>query len=411
MVLTRLWLLAVLTCVVVVACERVPLTAPTSSTISVTIDQGTLPLNGQAQVRAIVIESAGTPVHNGTEVSFSTTLGSFSPPSASTVNGVATSTFFAGGISGTTRINAYSGGASTGAGNASSGGVEVKIGAAAAGSIALQVVPSAVPQNGGTVQATALVMDPSGNPLPGVPVLFSADAGTLSAATVVTDANGYAVTNLVTTRTATITARAGTATPATFSVGVNAPATVGIELVTTAPSVNQPVAFRLTVPSATNSSPIASVTVDLGDGNSRVFGSITGPIGFTHTYGRAGGYTVTARSTDINGGTGVSSVSLVVGFETLPTVSVTASPNPTSISSAVQQGVVTFTVTAAASSPSAPLRSVRLTLADGTVLYSGTGSGSAAHRFTAAGTYTVTATATDALGATATTSSTVVVSP
>src|SRR5215216_5409650 len=100
-VMTRLWLLAVFTCVIVVACDRVPLTAPTNSTISVTIDQGTLPLNGQAQVRAIVIESGGTPVHNGTEVSFSTTLGTFNPPSATTVNGVATSTFFAGGISGT----------------------------------------------------------------------------------------------------------------------------------------------------------------------------------------------------------------------------------------------------------------------------------------------------------------------
>ncbi len=133
LVMTRLWFIAVLTCVVVVACERVPLTAPTSSTISVTVDQTTLPLNGQATVRAIVIESGGTPVHNGTQVVFSTTLGSFTPVEANTINGVATSVFSAGSISGTTAINAYSGGASTGSGNSSGGGVEVKIGAAARG--------------------------------------------------------------------------------------------------------------------------------------------------------------------------------------------------------------------------------------------------------------------------------------
>ncbi len=85
-------------------------------------------------MRAIVIESAGTPVHNGTQVVFSTTLGTFTPPEVETLNGVATTIFQAGSISGTTRINAYSGGTSTGSGNSSSGGVEVKIGAAAAGS-------------------------------------------------------------------------------------------------------------------------------------------------------------------------------------------------------------------------------------------------------------------------------------
>jgi len=78
------------------------------------VDQTTLPLNGQATVRAIVIESAGTPVHNGTQVTFATILGSFNPPTSDTVDGVATTTFFAGSISGSTKINAYSGGASTG---------------------------------------------------------------------------------------------------------------------------------------------------------------------------------------------------------------------------------------------------------------------------------------------------------
>src|SRR4051812_16778793 len=148
----RLYALAVVTIVTVVvsemACDRVPLTAPTASTINVTVDQNTIPLNGQATVRAVVIESGGTPVHNGTQVTFGTTLGSFNPPTANTVDGVALTTFMAGGISGTTKINAYSGGTSTGSGNSSSGGVEVKIGAAAAGSLAVVATPSSVSQSG-----------------------------------------------------------------------------------------------------------------------------------------------------------------------------------------------------------------------------------------------------------------------
>ena len=406
----HLWFLAFATTALVVACDRVPLTSPTGSTISVTVEQTTLPVNGQAAVRAIVIESSGTPVQNGTQVDFSSALGSFNPPSAQTVNGVATTMFLAGSVSGTTRINAFSGGVSTGSGNSSGGGVEVKIGAAAAGSIALQVIPPTVGQNGGTVQATALVMDPAGNPLRGVPVLFSSDAGTLSAANVVTDSNGFAVTNLVTTRAATITARAGTATPATFSVGVSPPANVTIDLVTQNPIVNQPVAFRLNPPTSSNGSPIASVFVDLGDGNTRSFGNITGQTGFTHTYRTAGGYTATATATDINGGRGQSSVSFVVGFESLPTVSVSGTPNPVSISPP-QQGVVTFNVTATAGSPNAPLRNVRVRLDDGTVIFNGTGGGSFAYKFSSARTYTVFATATDALGATAEHSTVIVVNP
>jgi hypothetical protein len=255
-------------------------------------------------------------------------------------------------------------------------------------------------------------MDPSGNAMRGVPVLFSTDAGTLSNANVVTDVNGYAVTNLVTTRTATITARVGTAPPATFNVAVSTAATVTLETTSAAPFiVNQPIGFRITPPTAANASPISSVVVDMGDGTSRTFNNITGPIGFTQTYRAAGGYTVTATSTDINGGRGVSSLAVVVAFESLPTVTLTTlTPSPVSLGGATQ-GVVTFNVTAAPGSANAPLRSVRMTLGDGTVIYNGTGSGSAVYRFTSAGTYTVTATATDALGATGSASTVVIVNP
>lgn len=409
-VTNRLWAVALATVAFVVACDRVPLTSPTGSTISVQVSETTIPVGGQVSVQAIVTESSGTPVHNGTQVNFTSSLGTFNPPASTTVNGVATTMFSAGTVSGTTKINAYSGGASTGSGNSSSGGIEVKIGAAAAGSVSLQVIPPTVPQNGGTVQATAFVFDPAGNPLRGVPVQFSVDAGTLSAALVNTNSDGQAVTNLVTTRAATITARVGTATPATFSVGVSAAATVTLEAVTTSPVANQPMAFRITPSTATNASPLATVLVELGDGTSRTFTNITGPTGFTHTYTRQGGYTVTATATDINGGRGVSSISIIVGFENLPTISAfSANPNPVTPAS---QGLTTITVTPGTpATGAAPIRNVRVTLADGTIIFNSTGGGSFAYKFGGGGTYNATATVTDALGATATATIAIVVQP
>ena len=138
----RLYAIAVVTVLVVVACESGPLTSPSGATITISIVKTVLPLNGLATVRAVVMEVSGTPVHNGTMVTFTHTIGSVNPPEAPTVNGIATSTFLAGTSSGTGIIHAFSGPARTGSGNGSAGGVEVKIGAAAAGSMAVSAVPN-----------------------------------------------------------------------------------------------------------------------------------------------------------------------------------------------------------------------------------------------------------------------------
>ena len=59
LLMARLFAVAALTIAVVVACDQVPLTSPTGSTISLSIDKSILPLNGQATVRAVVTESIG----------------------------------------------------------------------------------------------------------------------------------------------------------------------------------------------------------------------------------------------------------------------------------------------------------------------------------------------------------------
>ena len=90
-----------------VACQKVPLLAPTGSTITLTSLATALPANGSTDIIAQVIEPAGTPPHAGTHVTFSTTLGTIQPAEAETdINGQARVKFIAGGASGTATITA-----------------------------------------------------------------------------------------------------------------------------------------------------------------------------------------------------------------------------------------------------------------------------------------------------------------
>lgn len=408
----RLGLVAVATVAVVVACDRVNLTAPTGSTVSLSVEKNVLPLGGQTTVTAVVTESAGTAVHNGTVVTFQTTHGSLNPPTATTVNGVATTTFLAGSSSGTATIHAFSGAARTGSGNSSSGGVSVQIGAAAAsGNISVSATPPSVSQSGGTVAVSAVVFDSNRNPLPGVNVQFTTTTGTLSPTTANTDENGIARTQLTTTQTATVTAFAGSATgsarvdvSAAPNVQVAAPenGTVGTAV---------PVTVTFSAPTGSTGTPnqVATLVVDFGDGTSETRTNVTGQVALTHTYQQAGGYTITARATDVAGNTGIGSDAVVISHAPPPTISAfSASPNPIPPD---KNGVTQITVTAAPGATNVPIRSVVVRKADGTVIYSATQGGVFTYQFQPAGSGAtpITATVTDANGNTATSNTVVVV--
>src|SRR5947208_11013944 len=92
-------------------CNKVPLLAPSGSTVTLSTNTPIVQANGTAEIRATVLESSGTPVQNGTTVTFSTNLGSVSPTDARTFNGVATTQFIPNGQSGTAKIIATSGNA------------------------------------------------------------------------------------------------------------------------------------------------------------------------------------------------------------------------------------------------------------------------------------------------------------
>src|SRR5262245_239181 len=113
----------------VASCNKVPLLAPTGTVIKLIPETTSVSLNSRATIVATLIESGaapsgtgtggststtggGTPVHNGTHVTFTTTIGQIQPSDAVTTNGQTEVTLITSGTSGTAHITAYSGGAS-----------------------------------------------------------------------------------------------------------------------------------------------------------------------------------------------------------------------------------------------------------------------------------------------------------
>lgn len=473
-------------------CDKMALLSPTGSTITLSINKTSVPISGTAEITASVIESAGTPVQNGTVVTFTSSFGTIEPREARTEGGTARVTF-TGTQSGTAKINAFSGGARTG-GTGSSAELSVLVGGAAAETVKVRAEPSTIPQAGGSSQIIVTVTDISGNPLPNAPVIFTTDNGSVSPGSNTTDAAGEARTTLTTTRTskvtATVAAKPGDVTvtvvnaptvtvtgPATATAGLPAnftitPAvptggapirdvvvnwgdgsapqslgaisavttvshafsradsytvtatatdqigqqgtgsfsvnvtrvlpTVTMDCPTTTQFIGVPGSFTARPPTTAGAFPIQNVTVDLGDGTSRNLGQITGPTSFTKAYGAEGGYTVTATVTDTIGQRGSSSCTVVVTRSAAPSVTLTHTSAP------ANAGVAeSFTVAATGGQGAS---TIRVTLQDGTVIYSG-GGGSFVYTFPTAGTAVLTATATDAVGNTGTTQAIVIVNP
>src|SRR5712691_991427 len=97
------------------ACQKVPLLAPTGSTIILTASANALPINATADLTAQVLEASANPPHSGTLITFTTTLGGIEPSEARTdINGRVIVKFSSGVANGTATIVASSGGATTG---------------------------------------------------------------------------------------------------------------------------------------------------------------------------------------------------------------------------------------------------------------------------------------------------------
>ena len=322
----------------VAACDKVPLLAPTGSVITLLIATTSVSLNSEVTIVATVIENgaapggsgtgtstrtgAGTPVQNGTLITFTTTIGHIEPAEARTHNGQVEVKLITGSTSGIATITAYSGGASTQINT-------LKIGTAAVKQVGITSTPQALGVSGGTSQVTASVTDDGGSGLGGVPVTFSTDKGSISPSTVTTDSNGNATATLTTTATAKITAAVGALT-GTATVTVAARSLTSFTASPSSTSAGVPVIFTVTPATGAN---ITNVHIDFGDGSSTETGPIAAAAPVPHPYNGPGTYTATAT---VSGDGGSLSTPVVIG--SLP-VTMSASPNPASVNSPV-----TFTV-------------------------------------------------------------------
>lgn len=378
----------------VAGCDKVPLFAPTQSTISLNAASLVLPVNGSTDITATVLEQPGTAVQNGTQVTFTTTLGRIDPPQAQTVDGVARAKFYAGSQSGVATINATSGAANAaGTGTNAKPALQIAIGGAAAGRVVLNASPMAVPITGGTVQLTATVFDTNGNALQGAQVGFTTDtSGTLSPTVATTDMSGAATSSLTTNQATTVTATvigassgtSGTSAGITAQVKIALAAGVSISVASTGtPTVGQVVTFNVTpVPST---AVVPNVLVDFGDGGTVTLGALAVQTTISHVFRAAGSYTVTAASTDPSGARTSSSTSVTVLPAAL-SVTITAATSPFT-----RNTPIVFTASATGT-PTPAVLSYRWDFGDGTVLT--TSGNTAAHTYFSAGIYTVTVTMT-----------------
>jgi Big-like domain-containing protein/PKD domain-containing protein len=409
------------------ACQRVPLLAPSGSTITLTALATALPVNGTTQLIAQVIEPAGTPPHSGTHVIFTTSLGTIEPSEAQTdISGRAVVTFKAGGANGTATITAASGGATVPSANV----LRIPVGTAGVGRVVVSANPTLIPASGGTSVITASVSDINGNALTSAQVAFSTDAGAIDPAIAVTDASGIATARLTTSTTATVTASVGaqggstgggtgtggggtgngggtgtgggTTTPApsgqaSGQVRVSVASAPGLVITppTTPPSAGLPAAFTFAVTVPANGSAIRDLTVDWGDGRSDDLGAVSGTATVSHVYGAPGTYSVRATLTDAIGTVVTNATSVTVVPVQKPGIVITQSPNPG------KAGTVT-TLTIQVTVPTGiGIQDMTINFGDGqSADLGGQASASVPHIYNAVNTYTVTVTVLDTAGQT-----------
>jgi len=328
---------------IVYGCDKVPLLAPSGAAISLIPQATSVSLNSEITIIATVIENgqaiggsgsggaigsigAGTPVQNGTVVTFTTSLGRIEPSDARTHNGQATVRLITGNTSGTAQITAFSGGASR--------SITLSVGTAAVGRVIVTTTPQALGANGGSVTVQAIVTDTGGGPVGGVPVTFSTDKGAISPSTAATDGSGVATATLTTTATAKITATAG-AQSGTATVTVNARSLASFTANPTSAAAGVPITFTVTPTAGAN---ISNVRVNFGDGSSpQDLGAVQGAQGVPHTYGAPGIYTATATATDASGDAGSLSTQVIISGAA---IGLTASPAAPTVNQPV-----TFTAT------------------------------------------------------------------
>jgi parallel beta-helix repeat protein len=243
-------------------------------TLTLTAVPATLPVGNSSTLTATATDQFGNPVADGTTISFTTSLGSVSPVTATTVGGVVTATLTST-VAGVATVTATV--------NSLSATAQVTFTAGAPFTLTLTAVPTTLPVgNSSTLTATAT--DQFGNPVAdGTTISFTTSLGGVSPVTATT-VGGVATATLsstvagVATVTATLNSLSATAqvtfTPgAPFTLTLTAvPATlpVGNSSTLTATATDQfgnPVADGTTISFTTSLGTLSSATATTSGGN------------------------------------------------------------------------------------------------------------------------------------------------
>jgi len=361
----RLALAAVAALGVIVSgsCDKLPLLAPQGTVISLFSNSLVLPLNGSVQITATAIEAGaapstpttpgtpgtpttpaapspgvpgtGTPVHNGTVITFTTTLGRLEPAEARTHNGQASVSLVSSGQSGTARVVAFSGGAR-------SAELVIRVGSAASSRVILSASPAQLPAVGGTSQISARVEDTDGSAVTGAPVTFSTTSGNITPTTANTDNNGIALATLQANASADVTARSGSA-EGKITVSLRPRSGLTLSGPATPPAAGLPATFTVGVAATAN---ITNVRIDFGDGTARSLGALSGSTTIQHTYVTSGTFEVTATATQSTGDQETVGTSITILPAQPPSVLIAVSPQSPQVNT---QAIVTATVSGATS--------------------------------------------------------------
>jgi hypothetical protein len=169
------------------ACDSVTPVAPEGTTLTVSISPTFIGLNGTAQVTVVARKPDGQPVNPGTEVFFTTSLGTIDQMDPTNESGIATATLRGDGRAGEATVTVTSGSAAAVISD------PVQIGSFAS-VISLQVSPTVVLEEGGDLDLLALVRDDRGALLADAVVNFGTDFGILASggAGINTNAGGEA---------------------------------------------------------------------------------------------------------------------------------------------------------------------------------------------------------------------------
>jgi PKD repeat protein len=288
----RFWFLPFLLAATLVVCKQVDLTAPTGAEIHLTAQPLSVNLGATSTLTVTGTREGGAPLPDGTVIRFtvSDNLGAVTPNPVETRNGIATATFIAGQRSGSAIITAFSGEIT------SDPTAEILIGEARIARLILTANPSSLPPEGGKVQLRAFVRDENGNPVSGVQVFFSTDAGSLASGgdPVITNSQGLARDTLTTDEEATVTVVAGGEEDTlTISLGATNAPECGSFVAPNPAAIGQEITFVDTSTDPEND--LQTSTWDFGDGNS-ANGFVV-----THSYDESGIFVVLHTITDSEG--------------------------------------------------------------------------------------------------------------